>query len=146
VIKKIVKLKQEKLDELLHHLSCELTDLVDFGYYPTGNKNEFTVYESNSDLRDAETVPLTYLEDKDTNNSEIHQYFLDEVRPHVSEAWIHLDSTQIGYDVNFNKYFSQHKPLRAMDDIANDIITLEQNAEGLIAEILGVELAKVQGE
>ena len=146
VIKKVVKLKPEKLDELLHHLGCELTDLADFGYYPTGNKNEFTVYESNSDLRDAESVPLTYLEDKDTNNSEIHQYFLEEVQPHVNEAWINLDSTKIGYEISFNKYFYQHKPLRAMDEVATDIISLEQKAEGLIADILGVDLAKVQGE
>lgn len=146
VIKKVVKFKQEKLDELLHHLGCELTDLADFGYYPTGNINEFTVYESNSDLRDAESVPLTYLEDKDSDNSEIHQYYLDEVKPHVCEAWINLDSTKIGYEISFNKYFYQHKTLRSMDEVATDIIDLEQKAEGLIAQILGVDLAEVQGE
>jgi type I restriction enzyme M protein len=145
VIKKIVKLKQEKLDELLHHLSCELTDLVDFGYYPTGNKNEFTVYETNSDLRDAESVPLTYNVGSDSEKSEIHQYFLDEVQPHVSEAWINLDSTKIGYEISFNKYFYQHKSLREMDEVAADIINLEKKAEGLIAEILGVDIAKVHG-
>jgi type I restriction enzyme M protein len=146
VIKKVVKLKQEKLDELLHHLGCELSDLADFGYYTTGNKNEFTVYEANSDLRDAESVPLTYLENKETNNSEIHQYFLDEVLPHVTEAWVNLDSTKIGYEISFNKYFYKHKPLRAMNKVASDIINLEQKAEGLIADILGVDLAKLQGE
>jgi type I restriction enzyme M protein len=145
VIKKVVKFKLEKLDELLHHLGCELSDLADFGYFPTGNKNEFTVYETNSDLRDAESVPLTYLEDKDTNNSEIHQYFLDEVQPHVSEAWINLDSTKIGYEISFNKYFYQHKVLRSMDEVATDIVNLEQKAEGLIADILGIDITKVHG-
>lgn len=149
VVKKVVKFKQEKLDKLLHHLGCEETDLVDFGYYAVdGKKLEFTTYEANSDLRDAESVPLTYLEDKNAtnNNSEIHQYFLDEVKPHVSEAWINLDSTKIGYEISFNKYFYQHKSLRSMDEVATDIIDLEQKAEGLIADILGVDLAKVQGE
>lgn len=149
VIKKVVKFKQDKLDELLHHLGCEASDLEDFGYYAIeGKKLEFTTYESNSDLRDAESVPLTYLEGKDTtnDNSEIHQYYLDEVKPHVGEAWINLDSTKIGYEISFNKYFYQHKPLRLMDDVATDIINLEQKAEGLIADILGVDLAKVQGE
>jgi len=160
VIKKVVKFKQDKLDELLHHLGCEASGslpevMADFGYYSTGTKNEFTTYEPNSDLRDAESVPLTYLEnrkqqDQGTGNSEIHQYFLDEVQPHVSEAWINLDSTKIGYEISFNKYFYQHKPLRAMDEVATDIINLEQKAEGLIAEILGVEsigvdIAKVHG-
>jgi len=146
VVKKVVKFKQEKLDELLHHLGCELSDIADFGYYSSGNKNEFTTYESNSDLRDAETVPLTYLAEVDSNNSEIHQYFLDEVQPHVAEAWINLDSTKIGYEISFNKYFYQHKPLRAMDEVANDIINLEKKSEGLIADILGIDLAEVQGE
>lgn len=152
VVKKIVKFKQEKLDELLHHLGCEVSDLADFGLYATesatGNKNEFTTYEANSDLRDAESVPLTYLEDKKANNdnSEIHQYYLDEVKPHVDEAWINLDSTKIGYEISFNKYFYQHKPLRSMNEVASEIIDLEQKAEGLIADILGVDLAEVQGE
>lgn len=160
VIKKVVKFKQEKLDELLHHLDCAESDLTDFGFYPVmvkgeAKKLEFTTYESNSDLRDAESVPLTYLNDKKSGGSDdqsaIHQYFLDEVQPHVGEAWINLDSTKIGYEISFNKYFYQHKALRAMDEVASDIISLEQKAEGLIAEILGVEslgvdLAKVQGE
>jgi type I restriction enzyme M protein len=151
VIKKVVKFKQEKLDELLHHLDCEQTNLGDFGYFATGNKNEFTVYEPNSDLRDAESVPLNYMytskndQAKDTDNSEIHQYFLDEVKKHVTEAWINLDSTKIGYEISFNKYFYQHKPLRVMEDVATDIITLEQKAEGLISDILGVDISKVYG-
>lgn len=145
VIKKVVKFKQEKLDELLHHLDCKQDDLADFGYFSSGSKNEFTTYESNSDIRDAESVPLTYNNARQTDNSELHQYFLDEVQPHVTEAWINLDSTKIGYEISFNKYFYQHKPLRAMDEVATDIINLEQKAEGLIADILGVDLAKVHG-
>ncbi len=72
VIRKTVKFKQEKLDELLNHLGCSIEDLPDYGYYPTGQKNEFITYEANSDLRDSETVPL---------NDEIHRYFLTEVKP-----------------------------------------------------------------
>ena len=146
VVKKIVKFKQEKFDELLYHLSCTEEDLADFGYYATDKKLEFITYEPSSDLRDTESVPLTYNDDKDTDNSEIHKYFLDEVKPHVQEAWINLDSTKIGYEISFNKYFYQHKVLRSMEDVATDIIGLEQKAEGLIADILGVDLAEIQGE
>ena len=146
VVKKVVKFKQEKLDELLHYLGCAEANLADFGYYATDKKLEFITYDSNSDLRDAESVPLTYNAGKDSGNSEIYQYYLDEVKPHVEEAWINLDSTKIGYEISFNKYFYQHKPLRSMDEVATDIIDLEQKAEGLIADILGVDLAEVQGE
>ncbi|NOF84558.1 SAM-dependent DNA methyltransferase, partial [Vibrio cholerae] len=110
--------------------------LPDFGYYPTGNHNEFVTYESSSDLRDSESVPL---------EQSIYQYFLDEVKPHVDEAWINLESVKIGYEISFNKYFYRHKPLRSMDEVAGDIIALEQKAEGLIADILGISVAKVQG-
>ncbi|MEE9423485.1 MAG: class I SAM-dependent DNA methyltransferase [Methylococcales bacterium] len=130
VIKKTVKLSGDKLDELLHHLDCKESDLVDFGYFPTEQKGEYITYEASADLRDSESVPL-----KDT----IHRYFLAEVKPHVEEAWINLDSTKIGYEISFNKYFYQHKPLRSMEEVATDIIALEKQAEGLIADILGIE-------
>jgi type I restriction enzyme M protein len=146
VVKKIVKFKQEKFDDLLHHLGCKATDLADFGYYAIeGKKLEFTTYDANLELRDSETVPLSYIDDVNTGNSEIHQYFLDEVKSHVEEAWINLDSTKIGYEISFNKYFYQHKPLRSVDEVATDIINLEQKAEGLIADILGVDVAIVHG-
>lgn len=133
VIRKVVTLKDEKLDELLEHLGCELKDLADFGYYRQGKSDKYLTYEPCSDLRDSESVPLT---------DNIHRYFLAEVKPHVEEAWINLDSTKIGYEISFNKYFYQHKPLRSMEDVAKDIIELEQQAEGLIAEILGVWMSR----
>jgi len=136
VIRKTVKFKQDKLDELLNHLDCSIEDLPDYGYYPTHNQNEFITYESSSDLRDSESVPL---------NDEIHRYFLAEVKPHVEEAWINLDSTKIGYEISFNKYFYKHKPLRSMEEVARDIVVLEQQAEGLIADILGIDVKEVTG-
>jgi len=129
VIKKKQKLSGDKLDELLAHLDCQQTDLADHGYYQIADSNEYIIYESNSDLRDAESIPL---------KDQIHRYFLAEVKPHVDEAWINLDSTKIGYEISFNKYFYRHKPLRSMDEVANDIIGLERKSEGLIADILGV--------
>jgi len=134
VIKKKQKLSRDKLTELLAHLDCQQTDLADHGYYQVADSNEYIIYESNSDLRDAESIPL-----KDN----IHRYFLAEVKPHVDEAWINLDSTKLGYEISFNKYFYRHKPLRSTDEVAQDIIGLEQKAEGLIADILGIAVADI---
>jgi len=140
VIKKIEKLSGDKLDALLEKLGCKETELGDYGYYAhdkTANKKgEYITYEPNTDLRDNESIPL-----KDN----IYRYFLAEVKPHVSEAWINMPSTKIGYEISFNKYFYQHKPLRSMEAVAKDIIDLEQEAEGLIAEILGVSVKEVAG-
>ncbi len=132
VVKKIVKLSGSKRDELLDHLGCSQDQLADFGFYPTSKPGEYITYEPSSDLRDSESVPLA---------QEIHGYFLVEVKPHVEEAWINLDSTKIGYEISFNKYFYRHKPLRSLEEVASDIIDLEQKAEGLIAQILGVDVS-----
>jgi type I restriction enzyme M protein len=129
VIKKVSKISGEKLEKLLEHLGCEKEQLADFGYYPTGKKDEYIEYESDTDLRDSENIPL---------KDDIHAYFLKEVKPHVEEAWINLDSTKIGYEISFNKYFYTHKPLRTLDEVAKDILELEEASEGLIKEILGV--------
>ncbi|WP_171922514.1 type I restriction-modification system subunit M [Salmonella bongori] len=137
VVKKVVKLSGDKLGDLLGRYECEVDDLPDFGYYPSGKKGEYIIYESNTELRDTESVPL---------KKSIYQYFLDEVRPYVNEAWINLDSVKIGYEISFNKYFYCHKPLRNLEEVATDIISLEQKADGLIAQILGVKVAEVQGE
>ncbi|HCB1919085.1 TPA: SAM-dependent DNA methyltransferase, partial [Citrobacter braakii] len=137
VVKKVVKLSGDKLDDLLDRYECEVDDLPDFGYYPSGKKGEYITYETNTDLRDSESVPL---------KQSIYQYFLDEVKPHINEAWINLDSVKIGYEISFNKYFYCHKPLRNLEEVAKDIINLEQKTEGLIAQILGVKVAKVQEE
>ncbi|MCG8733586.1 type I restriction-modification system subunit M [Tenacibaculum finnmarkense] len=129
VIKKIEKLSEEKLAKLLNHLDCKQKDLANFGYFATNKKGEYTTYETESDLRDTENVPL-----KDT----IHSYFLREVKPHVNEAWINLDATKIGYEISFNKYFYKHTPLRNINDVTNDIINLEKQSDGLIQEILNL--------
>jgi len=63
------------------------------------------------------------------------------VKPHVKEAWINLDSVKIGYEISFNKYFYRHKPLRSLEEVTRDILALEKQADGLIADILGVEVA-----
>ncbi|MBM6549793.1 type I restriction-modification system subunit M [Marinomonas ostreistagni] len=136
VIKQVVKLKQDKLQGLLERYDCQESDLPHFGFYPGAKADEYITYEPNSDLRDSESIPL-----KDS----IYQYFLDEVKPHVEEAWLNFDSIKIGYEISFNKYFYRHKPLRSLDAVAKDIIDLEQKAEGLIAQILGVSIEKVQG-
>jgi type I restriction enzyme M protein len=129
VIRKKEKIGGDKLATLLDRLGCEIGELSDFGFVPTGKTGEFLTFEPCSDLRDFESVPL---------KDDIHRFFLAEVKPHVGEAWINLDSVKIGYEISFNKYFYRHKPLRSMEEVAADILALERESEGLIGEILGV--------
>lgn len=149
VIKGTVKLTGDKLDQLLHHLDCKVEDLANYGYYSKESldvtaslslraesrsekslkKDEYVIYETESDLRDTENVPL---------KENIYAYFLREVQPHVAEAWINLDATKIGYEISFNKYFYEHQPLRSIEEVTKDIMTLETESDGLIAEILNL--------
>jgi len=129
VEKGIVKLSGEKLEKTLIHLGCKENELADYGYFPTAKKGEYLEYETESDLRDTENVPL---------KENIYDYFIREVKPHVAEAWINLDANKIGYEISFNKYFYKHKPLRSIEEVTTDILALEQESDGLIAEILGL--------
>ncbi len=127
VRKGVVKLSGDKLAQLLQHLGCAENELADFGFYLTEKKGEYLQYETESDLRDTENVPLA---------ESIYTYFICEVKPHVKEAWINLDATKIGYEISFNKYFYRHKPLRSLAEASADILQLESESDGLIREIL----------
>ena len=127
VIKSKTKLIGDKLDDLLQRLNCNEIDLPNYGYYPSGKKNEYITYDTESDLRDTENIPLT---------ENIYEYYLRELKPYVDEAWINLDVTKIGYEISFNKYFYQHKPLRQLHEVAHDIVELDKASDGLIREIL----------
>ena len=129
VQKGIVKLSGDKLAQLLAQLGCEENQLADFGYYSTSKKGEYLQYETESDLRDTENIPL---------KENVYDYFVREVKPHVEEAWINLDATKIGYEISFNKYFYRHKPLRTLEEVSADILQLEDESDGLIREILNM--------
>ncbi len=130
VIRKTQKLTGDKLQQLLTHLGCTKEQLPDHGYYPSGKSNEYIIYETESDLRDYENVPL---------KGNIHEYFLQEVKPHVEEAWVDLDKTKIGYEISFNRYFYKHKPLRSIEEVSAEILELEKENEGLIMDILNLD-------
>ncbi|WP_071795151.1 type I restriction-modification system subunit M [Natronohydrobacter thiooxidans] len=131
VIGKILTFTRSELEEVAARLGCHIDELGDFGLYAQPDGSWLT-YEASTDLRDSEAVPL-----KDS----IHRYFKAEVKPHVSEAWINLDTVKIGYEISFNKYFYRHKPLRALEEVTQYILALEEKADGLIADILGVKVA-----
>jgi len=45
---------------------------------------------------------------------------------------------RVGYEINFTKYFYEYEPLRLLDAIREDIITLEEETEGLLGEIINL--------
>ena len=96
-------------------------------------------YEADSELRDPENVPMTYLAGPDgplPPEKAIAAYFQKEVLPHVPDAWVEEDKTVIGCEISFNKYFYQHQPLRPLEDVVAEIRQLETETEGLLEQIL----------
>ena len=47
------------------------------------------------------------------------------------------DSVKVGYEISFTRYFYKPQPLRPLEDIRADILALERETEGLLAEIVG---------
>lgn len=134
VIRKTHKLNAAKLTELLTELNTTQEKLVDYGFW-LNNKGECIEYEPDSELRDTENVPLA-LDTSLSASSVIHDYFIREVRPHVDEAWIAIDKTVIGYEISFNKYFYQHKPLRRLEEVTAEILALEAETDGLLKQLV----------
>ena len=134
VIKKVHKFNAAKLKELLGELGTTQDNLADYGYWPN-DKGEYVEYEPDSELRDTENVPLA-LDSSLPAPCVIHDYFIREVRPHVDEAWIAIDKTVIGYEISFNKYFYQHKPLRSLEEVTAEILALEAETDGLLKQLV----------
>lgn len=135
VIKKRHKLNNAKLHELTEQLQTTTDKLADYGYWPTELSGEYLEYETDSELRDSENVPLA-TSTEPSASSVIHDYFIREVRPHVDDAWIALDKTVIGYEISFNKYFYQHKPLRSLQEVTREILALEAETDGLLKQLV----------
>ena len=87
-------------------------------------------YEPDADLRDTEQVPL--LED-----GGIEAFIRREVLPYTPDAWVKPDATKTGFEVSFTRHFYQPQPLRTLDAIRADILAIEEEAGGLLDEIIG---------
>jgi len=111
VIKKLHKSSVENEPEL-------------YGLFESGKS--FIEYESDSELRDYESIDL---------KQDIEEYFKAEVLPHVSDAWINKEKTLKGYEISFTKYFYKFKPLRAVEDIEADIKKAFESSKKLLDEI-----------
>jgi type I restriction enzyme M protein len=118
----------------------KIFDNKDFGYAkvtverPERNAKGIIVMDkkgnpkADSSLRDTENIPL---------KMDVQEYMEKEVLPHVPDAWVDETKTNIGYEINFTKYFYQFKPLRSLSDIRKDIMAIEEETDGLLKEVIG---------
>jgi type I restriction enzyme M protein len=101
------------------------------GLYETKVKSKACIveYEPDSELRDTEQVPLL-------EPGGIEAFIRREVLPYTPDAWVN-EATKIGYEVSFIRHFYKPQPLRSLAEIRKDILALEQETDGVLAEIIG---------
>ena len=128
VIKKRHKPSSKDIESMQATYGVEEDRLKDYGYFPTDKL--FVEYESDSDLRDTEKIPV---------KEDIYEYFQREVRPYVDDAWINLTAkkpnTMIGCEISFNKYFYKPAPLRTLEENERDILELDRQSQGFIQSL-----------
>ena len=78
-------------------------------------------------LREDERIPFA---------EDIDAYFRREIKPHLPDSWMHRKKDKVGYEINFNRYFYQHTPLRSPQEIADEMQALEEKNEGLLRDVL----------
>ena len=88
-------------------------------------------FEPDPDLRDSEQIPLL-------EPGGIEAFIDREVLPYTPDAWLQdkKGSVKIGYEISFTRHFYKPEPLRTLDQIRDDIVAIEKEAEGLLDDLL----------
>ena len=84
-------------------------------------------YESDTELRDFENVPL---------KEDVDAYFKREVCPHVPDAWMDRDKDKVGYEINFNRHYYKYTPPRPLEEIDADLKKAEEKIVRLVREVM----------
>lgn len=119
VIKKIHKPGKAEVDPLHGLYEIEID-----------GKTAIVEYETDSELRDSEQVPLL-------EEGGIEAFFRREVLPHVPDAWIDESATRLGYEISFTRHFYKPPEMRPLEEIKADLLALQEEGENLLEEIVG---------
>ena len=84
--------------------------------------------KADSQKRDYERVPLS---------QSIEEHFRYEVKPNLPDAWMERSKDRVGYEINFNRYFYKHAPLRTVEEISLDLEVLDMEIQQLSMELMG---------
>ena len=100
-------------------------------YIPSAWTGKLAVveYEPDPELRDTEQVPLLH-------EGGIEAFLREEVLPYAPDAWYAPGSVKVDYEISFTRHFYKPQPMRPLEEIRADILALERETEGLLAEIV----------
>ena len=111
-----------------------------FSYTDPASKTKIVEFQTDSDLRDYENVPLN---PEVTTTELIESYFAREVQPHVPDAWINSDKTDaideeigiVGFEIPFNRHFYVYEPPRPLAEIDADLDAVSSEIMQLLGEV-----------
>ena len=92
---------------------------------PAKDKKGNVKYKANRN--ETEQIPMNY-------PGGIDGFYENEVKPYTPD--VIFGEPTVGYELSFTKYFYKPVQLRSLKDIKNDIMKLERQTEGALAEIL----------
>ena len=92
---------------------------------PVKDKKGNVKYKANRN--ETEQIPMNY-------PGGIEVFYENEVKPYTPD--VVFGEPTVGYELSFTKYFYKPVELRSLKDIKNDIMKLERQTEGALAEIL----------
>lgn len=117
----------------------KIFDNSEFGYWsvplmkPVLNENGKPVKDKKGNVKykanrnETEQIPMNY-------PGGIEGFYENEVKPYTPD--VIFGEPTVGYELSFTKYFYKPVELRSLKDIKNDIMKLERQTEGALAEIL----------
>ena len=111
----------------IHKRGTEADPLLELFAATVEGRATVVEYEPDIDLRDTEQIPL--------QEGGLKAFLRREVLPYAADAWYQAHSLKVGYEISFTRYF--YEPMRTLAEIRTDILALEHETEGLLAEILG---------
>ncbi|WP_458451440.1 type I restriction-modification system subunit M [Fibrobacter sp.] len=117
----------------------KIFDNSEFGYWsvplmkPVMDENGKPVKDKKGNVKykasrnETEQIPMNY-------PGGIEGFYENEVKPYTPD--VIFGEPTVGYELSFTKYFYKPAELRSLKDIKNDIMKLERQTEGALAEIL----------
>lgn len=106
----------------------------------SNGKSKVVEFETDSDLRDYENIPL---DPSVTTTELLESYFKREVQPHVADAWIDAGKRDaideeigiVGYEIPFNRHFYVYEPPRPLSEIDADLDKVSSEIMQLLSEV-----------
>lgn len=133
-----VSWKNPKAEKVIKKVYKDTPSKPLYGLFTVGGKT--IEYQTDSDLRDNENVPL---DPSQPVNAVNEAYFKAEVAPHVPDAWIDAGKVDaidgeigiVGYEIPFNRHFYTYQPPRDLAEIDAELDAVSAEIMALLQEV-----------